>query len=133
MEAKARMEHADSMSALVGFEPEAIIEQVKQSFAAFARQRAFVEQLEHGRKIVLAELRERERTVARKAGEKITETRLDDLARDSRDYRDYIREILSAKQKLAELEAEHFSWRNRWEIAVERIRFTRSEMYLQTR
>lgn len=127
MEANDRLQH------LIGFDPEAIIEKVKLTFAAFARQRAFVEQLEHGRKIVIAELREAERTVVRRAGDKVTETCLDDLARTSKDYREYIKDILKAKQKLADLEAEHFSWRNRWEIAIERVRFTRSEMHLQTR
>lgn len=125
------MEAEDRLKHLIGFDPEAIIEKVKETYRDFARQRAYVEQLEHGRKIVIAELREAERTVARKAGGKVSEARLDDLARSSTDYRDYIKDILKAKQKLAGLEAEHYSWRHRWEIAIERVRFTRSELYLQ--
>ena len=120
---------AGRVTSHVGCDPDVLIEKVRTTFVAFAKKRAFVEQLEHGRKVVLAEEIERERTVARQAGDKATEARLDNLARMSQGYRDFLKTILQAKYDLAELEAEHFSWRNKWELCVEQVRFARSEMY----
>lgn len=104
------------------------IEAIRQANIAYKRQKARADGLEHGRKIVLAELIEKHREAFRLAGEKASETRLETLARADKTYRECILQIMQARQEEAVLEADFWAKKERMNVLLEMMRFARTEI-----
>lgn len=108
-----------------------LIEEVRMASVQYARRRASVEYLDDMRKVLLAELMENERARLEAAGEKVTESRLDNAARASASYKNFLEMQRNEKSHMAEDEARYFALRNRLEAYHEIARYARSSMYLE--
>lgn len=107
-----------------------LIEEVRLTGVRWGKAKADYEKLKHLRKIRLAELREAYRKGLEDRGEKVTEARLDDLARRSEDYKDIVLKIYKAAVEEAEASALHFARRNAMDAVIEQMRQERTEMKL---
>lgn len=118
----------DRVTAVTGEDANELIERIRQLGISFGKQKAYVEGMEHGRKVVLADLHEKHREVCRRNGEKASEKQLENESRRDKEYRDYLKLMLDHRYKLAEIEAEYYALRNRLDMLTEQLRFARSEM-----
>lgn len=91
--------------------------------------RSKVEALESFRTVVRAQAAERIRAEATESGERVTESRLSDMAHAAPEYTEHLRKQEAMREQLAAVEAEYYSLRNRREDAIEMMRFARSEMF----
>src|SRR5690554_133525 len=94
---------SDRVAAVTGEDANVLIERIRMLGVSYGKQKAFVEGMEHGRKVVLADLHEKHREVCRKNGEKVSEKQLENESRRDREYRDYLRLMLDHQYKLAEI------------------------------
>jgi hypothetical protein len=108
-----------------------LAEEVRIASVAYGRRRAQVDYLENMRKVLLAELMETHRAHLAGEGEKVTESRLENLARTSSAYRNFLAAQRDERTRLAEEESIYFSKRNRLEAYHEMARYARAGMYLE--
>ena len=116
--------------ALVGVDIDELIERVRLLSVEYGKARAMVERMEHLRKTKLYAVIEGRRAEFQHRGEKVTESRLEAIARSSEDYRGFIDKQYHEKVSMVEAEAEYFAARNKLEATFQRLRFARQEMYL---
>lgn len=115
------------VAALVGVDMLELNAQVHEASVRYERLKASVEMLEHGRKALISRLIEQFRGMYPNDGE----NRLENRARASDQYKDYLETIKREKNKLADAQAEYFRLRNHQETVQLQLAFARSEMYLE--
>ena len=114
----------------IGTDLSELIEEVRLTGEHWGKCKAKVDHLDHMRKVRLAELREGYRAVLEKAGDKVTESRLDDLARKHKDYKAIIMNRYEAAIEESEASSLHFAKRNAMDALTETMRQERAEMRL---
>jgi hypothetical protein len=114
----------------VGCDMLALAEQVRVASVLYAREKAQVEYLDDLRKVVLAEIAEDLRAGFGKRGEKTTEPQLENLARASHRYKEFLIEQRAHKAKLAEKESQYYALRNRLDILLKQLDYAKAQMYL---
>lgn len=127
MIAKDHSELNDRISALVGVDMLELNADVHEASVKYERQKAQVEMLEHGRKALISRLHEE----FRESHPDATEKRLENMARASDQYRNYLKNIKQSKNKLADVQADYFRLRNHQETVQLQLAFAKSEMYLE--
>lgn len=115
--------------ALVGVDMDELIETVRVASLAYGEQRARVEYLTEYRKAKLYSIVEQRRAEMDEAGVKVTEARLESIARASKDYKAFLDQQYTEKVKLVQVEADYYALRNRLDAVQEQLRLVRSEMY----
>ena len=114
----------------IGTDLAELIEDVRLTGETWGTLQARLSHLDHMRKVRLSELREGYRTVLEEQGEKVTEARLDDLARKSDDYREILRKRYETALAEASANTLYFAKRNALDALVETMRQERAEMRL---
>lgn len=89
------------------------IEELREAGKRKARAKGMVTQLEHERKIVLADVRNRLAQIH--AQDSVTEARLERLARGSDDYKAIVKSLGHWTSELAEAESEYWAMRSELE------------------
>lgn len=121
---------ASRVGALVGDDLLALGEEMRSINQERLEQKAHVDHLEHGRKVCLSVLKEQHREEASIRGERVTEARLDDLARSSPEYRKYLQTMKEAQADFGRLEATYWALRYRSDVLIAQLAYARSEHYL---
>lgn len=80
------------------------------------------------RKCVLADACEKVRKL--RESEKLTEARIEQLARQSKQYRNHLQAIKEQKELTTRLQAVYYYKRNMYDLATTKISFAQSEMKL---
>ncbi len=123
----------DKTTAMLGTDIDQLIEQVRVLGTAYGKRKARVKYMENVRKTCLHGIIEDRRAEFNEAGEKITESRLESIARASKDYKDFLESQYKEEIALAELEAEYFAERNRLDSTLEKMKLLRSEQYFHSK
>lgn len=121
----------DALAHELGVDLLALTEEVRLASVAYNKRRANVEYLDDMRKVLLAELMENERERLDKTGEKVTESRLDNAARMSPSYKNFLAAQRDEKHHLAEDEARYYAKRNTLDAYHEMARYARAGMFLE--
>ena len=121
------------VAAQLGFDPHDVVEMIRDAYGPVTRLKSEVEYLDDYRKVLLAEIMEDERKRLTDSGEKVTESRLENAARMHPKYARFLADLREQKRALGDAEATYYALRNRHELALEEIRFARSEAYLTPR
>ncbi|MEL6703056.1 MAG: hypothetical protein AAFP15_02105 [Bacteroidota bacterium] len=121
----------DRVTALLGIDGFQLAFDVQEAAEVYGTARADAERAEHERKIVLAEVKEDIRESRARAGDKTTESMLDNLGRASRRYKEAIDHLHTLRQHETQTEAAYYALRNVQEHLNKLNDFARSEMYLE--
>lgn len=124
------MNPADHFKATIGADPLALVDQIEAAAKVAGRARADASRAEHKRKSMLAALAEDLRAARLKAGEKVTETMLDNLARASPRYASHLDELYRLEVQAADDEAHYYALRNRQDWLHKAADASRAEAYL---
>lgn len=115
-------------SHMVGLDLMGSAEQLRSLSREADMARAQADHLEHIRKVRLAEIRESERARLAREGVKVTEARLDDLARASKLYQTHLDAILYARESAAEKWGEYSSLKAALDVACRQLSYLQTEM-----
>ena len=119
----------DRLGGVTGIDIDELIERVRLLSVAYGKQKSKVEYMVEFRKAKLYSVIEDRRGEFEEAGEKVTETRLEAIARASKDYKDYLKRMYNEKVALVQAEADYYAARNQFDALIEMIRYARSERY----
>jgi len=118
---------------LTGVDIDELIERVRLLSVEYGTQKAKVEHMTDFRKAKLYSIIEERRAEFQEVGEKVTEARLEAIARASIGYKEYLERQYHEKVALVEKEAAYFAARNKLDSLMEMMKFARNEMYMTNR
>ena len=134
-------EAAQRSNAITGTDSDILIEEVRALGTAYGLQKNIVDDMEHRRKVIIAQVIEdyrekllkenREKEAADRV--KVTETMLDNLARAGSRYVAFLDMLKEEKDALTHIQEQYFSKRNTLDLLLEQMKLARAEMhYIQT-
>lgn len=126
-------ELTERTQAVTGANTDELIEQVRALSVAYGTQKAKVEYMTDFRKAKLYGVLEERRAEFEEVGEKVTEARLEAIARASKAYKEYLQRMYEEKVALVQAEAEYFAARNKLESIMEMLKYARSEQYFHSK
>lgn len=114
----------------MGEDPLKLTERARVAAERHARAKADAEYMEHMRKVVLAKQIEDIRDRWNPDDGRMTESRLDNMARSSRPYSQHLDALREARQTEGTLAAEMYAARNQLDTINRMLDYARSEQYL---
>lgn len=111
-----------------GIDLDGLTEQIREAAITLNHLKAQMETAEALRTVVRSMEAERIRKEKTEAGEKVTESRLSDLAQSSPEYRSHLADQDTIRIQVVEAEAEYYALRNLRENHIEMLRFARTEL-----
>ena len=121
----------ERIAAELGEDPFELLERVRLANIEYEKKKADCETLDHIRKQLIASIKEEHLRLFESRNEKPpSNIRLDDIARATDAYRNFLDAMHDSRRDLAVKQAEYWALRDRLDLMKEALKFARSEHYL---